>query len=191
MNESVEDSCFKQLSEILQVSCSQCGQQNSLRTLKCVACQAPIEQKESERESLSFLHAEGLDAAAAAHTSSHKLKRLRLALEAVKKGEVSLEVYREVVGQVYLETQAMQEILALQGLQDLESTLPAEAIDVMRETSDNIDAFAQACQRMLSFDGSNFPVADDGLSLAESTILEMEATAREAAELQEEYRAKN
>ncbi len=182
-----EDTCFDQLSELLQVVCQDCGQQNSLRALSCQACQTPLQQRESERESLSFLHAEGLDSAKAAFTSSHKLKRLSLALEGVRLGDLSLAEYRAVVGQVALETQAMQEIMALQALQDLESRLPPEAVDVMRETSDNINAFAQACQRMLSYDGSDSLTAEEGLSMAESAVEDMEATEREAAELQSEY----
>lgn len=187
MTESDEDSYFQTLAQALQLSCSQCGEQNSLRAVKCQACGAPVQQKESDPKSLSFLHAEGISASPQSTSSSHKLRRLQLALEGVRTGEVDLDLYHAVVGQVLAETEALREVINLQALRSLEHKFSAEAIDVMRETSDNIDAFFQACERMLAYDGSNIQLADEGLALAEATLVDMQATQQEAAELQSQY----
>jgi hypothetical protein len=190
MSETQDDEHFETLSTILQLTCSDCGEKNSLRATVCSACGASISQKESDPESLSFLHAEGLDGATAAKATSHKIKRLRLALEGIREGQISLGDYREVVGQVLAETNALQEIINLQALRSLEAKFPPEAVDVLRETSDNIDSFAQAVERMMVYDGSNIMIADEGLVMAEAALEDMIATQQEAAELEAEYRDK-
>lgn len=173
---------------VLQVQCPKCGEENGISALSCVACGATLRQEESDPESLSFLHSEGLDNAPNAVSGSHKLKRLRLALEGFRSGDLEMEHYREVVGRVYVETRAMQDILKMRALREAEKDIPVEAVDVLRETADNIDAFAQGCQRMLNF-GGDLQIAEEGLRMAESAVEEMEATQKEAAELQAEYQA--
>lgn len=186
-DESNGDSHFETISEVLQTTCAKCGQKNSLRALRCKGCEQYLEQEEDDRESLSFLHSEGIDSSPKSGSASHKLKRLTLALQGVRNGELSYEDYRMVVGQVLSETRAMQEILEIQVLKQVEQEIPDEAADVMREMHENVNDFARACERMMLFDGSNIMLADEGLSMAESAIADMEATQKEAAELQKQY----
>ncbi len=173
---------------VLQVNCPGCGVENGIAALSCAACGATLRKQESDPQSLSYLHAEGLENAPGAVAGSHKLKRLRMALEGFRSGELEMEHYREVVGRVFVETRAMQDVLRMQALKQAEQDIPVEAVDVLRETADNIDAFAQGCQRMLSF-GGDLTLAEEGLRMAEDAVAEMEATQREAAELQAEYEA--
>lgn len=186
-NESNPDSHFETISEVLQTTCSHCGEKNSLRALKCAGCEKYLVQEEDDRESLSFLHSEGMESAPESGKGSHKLKRLKLALQGLRAGELAKEDYRQVVAQVLSETRAMQELLEMQALKQVEEEIPDEAADVMREMTENVNSFAQACERMMLYDGSNIMVADEGYSMAESTISDMEATQKEASELQKQY----
>lgn len=182
--ESGQDSEFETLSALLQRSCPGCGANNPLRATECKECGGVISQKESDKESLSFLHAEGIDSDPASHTNSHKLKRLTLALEGVKVGEFGVDVYHAVVEQVLREAQAVQEVLRMQALQQVESKLSTHAVDILRDTVDHVDAFCQACVRMLEYDGTNdLGVAEAGLDMAEGAVEDMEETQAEAAEL--------
>ena len=188
---SQPDADFETLSSLLQLTCAKCGEGNSLRATECRRCGARLEQHQQDPESLSYLHAEGLEGLIRAHATSHKLKRLQLALAGVREGTLSLADYKQVVGQVLAETSAMREIINLQALRSLESKFPPEAVDVLRETSDNIDAFFRACERMGAFDGTDFAAAEDGYTMAEAALEDMEATQREAAELEAGYREKS
>ncbi len=118
-------------------------------------------------------------------SGSHKLRRLQLALAGIRVKEISLELYHAVVEQVLKESQAMQELLEMQALQQIEAKLEAQAMDIMGDAADHIDAFCQACDRMLRYDGTNnIQLADEGFALAQSTILHMEETQREAKQLE-------
>lgn len=184
--ESQKDSEFDSLSVLMSTTCEACGARNALRASKCEECGAAIKQKEGEEKSLSFLHAEGLDRVPTAMSSSHKLRRLQLALAGIRRKEISLELYHAVVEQVLRESQAMQEILEMQVLQQAEAKLDAQAIDILGDAADHVDAFCQACERMLRYDGTNnLQEAEDGFSLAHSTIIHMEETQREAKNLEE------
>lgn len=179
-NESDLDSEFESLSALLQSTCSACGAKNALRAGSCQDCGAEIKQKESDRESLSFLHAEGLDSDPIAGTTSHKLKRLKLALTGYKDNEFSIPVYRAVVEQVLREGIAIQQVLEMQTLREVEKRVPEEIVDVMRDTKDHVDAFCQGCRRMLLYDGQNdVSQAEEGLAMAEAAVLDMEETQRE------------
>lgn len=188
---SETDAEFETLSSVLQLTCPGCGARNSLRASECADCGAAIKQKEEDPESLSYLHAEGLEGMIGAQATSHKLRRLQLALEGVRGGTLSLGDYHEVVGQVLAETSAMREVINLQALRSLESSFSPEAVDVLKEASDNIDSFFNACQRMMAYDGSGLSTAEEGYSMAESALEDMQATQQEAAELEAEYRDKN
>lgn len=182
--ESDLDSDFESLSFLLQVACPACGARNALRATTCQECGKEIKQKESEHESLSFLHAEGLDADPAANTNSHKLKRLKLALAGFKAGEFSIPIYHAVVEQVLREAMAIQEILAYQGLKDVEAKIAGDIPDVMQDIRDHVDAFCQACQRMLRYDGQNeVSLAEEGLTMAEAAVRDMEETEAEIKEI--------
>ena len=61
---------------------------------------------------------------------------------------------------------------------------------MLREASDNIDSFFNACQRMMAYDGSSLSTAEDGYTMAEAALEDMQATQQEAAELEAEYRDK-
>lgn len=185
---SLEDSGseFDTLSALLQSSCPACSARNSLRATVCSDCGATISQQESDKRSLSFLHAEGLDSDPASYTNSHKLKRLTLALAGVKAGEFGVKVYHAVVEQVLRESQAVQEILKMQAFKMIESKLESSAVDILRDTVDHVDAFCQACLRMLDYDGDNdIAIAEDGLDMAEGAISDMEETQQEAAQAQQ------
>lgn len=179
---------FETLSSLLQLTCEACGERNSLRASKCDACGAAIRQRESDPRSLSYLHAEGLEGMVQAQATSHKLRRLQLALAGVRDGSLSLGEYHEVVGQVLAETSTMREVINLQALRSLESKFPPEAVDVLREASDNIDAFFLACQRMMSYQGGDPSPAESGYRMAEAALDDMQATQREAADLEAGYR---
>lgn len=183
--ESELDSEFESLSSLLQSTCPKCGARNALRATSCQECGEEISQEESDRESLSFLHAEGIDSDPAANTTSHKLKRLKLALIGFRDGEFSIAVYHAVVEQVLREAVALQQVLEMQTLRDAEKHIPSEIVDVLRDTKDHVDAFCQACQRMLSYDGQNDRrLAEDGLSMAEASVADMEETQKELESLQ-------
>ncbi|MCA9775794.1 MAG: hypothetical protein KC800_03725 [Candidatus Eremiobacteraeota bacterium] len=189
-NGPMSDAEFETLSSVLQLTCPACGERNSLRASKCGSCGVAVEQKEEDPESLSYLHAEGLEGLVRAHATSHKLRRLQLALEGVRGGTLSASDYHQVVGQVLAETSAMREVINLQALRSLESKFSPEAVDVLREASDNIDSFFNACQRMMAYDGSDISPAEEGYSMAESALEDMQATQQEAADLEAEYRDK-
>jgi hypothetical protein len=191
MSETEEDAPFELLSSVLQLTCSKCGERNSLRATKCSACSAPIQQKKDDPKALSILHAEGLEGLVRAHSTSHKIRRLQLALDGIRDGTLELSEYHEVVSQVLAETSAMREIINLQALRSIESKFPPEAVDVLRETSDNIDAFLQAVERMMKYDGSNIATANEGLTMAEAALEDMKATQEEAAELEAELKEKS
>lgn len=183
-NESNLDSEFESLSSLLQSTCPSCGARNALRATSCQECGAEITQKESERESLSFLHAEGLDSDPAANTTSHKLKRLKLALAGYKDNEFSIPVYHAVVEQVLREAIAIQQVLEMQTLREVERRVSSEIVDVMRDTKDHVDAFCQGCRRMLGYDGQNdVSLAEEGLAMAEAAVSDMEETQKELENL--------
>ena len=186
----MSDAEFETLSSILQLTCTACGERNSLRASECSSCGAAIKQKEDDPQSLSILHAEGLEGLIQAQATSHKLRRLQLALQGVRDGTLSSADYHEVVGQVLAETATMREVINLQALRSLESKFPPEAVDVLREASDNIDSFFNACRRMMAYDGSDISPAEVGYSMAESALEDMQATQQEAADLEAEYRDK-
>lgn len=188
MSDQQEDVQLEELSSALQLTCSKCGEKNSLRATECRACSAPIQQKKADPKALSILHAEGLEGLVRAHSTSHKVKRLQLAVQGIREGTLALSEYHEVVGQVLAETSALREIINLQALRSLESKFPPEAVDVLRETSDNIDAFFLAVERMMNYDGSNLATVEEGLTMAESALDDMQATQQEAAELEQEFR---
>lgn len=188
MSETDEE--FDTLSSLLQLTCDRCGEQNSLRATECSSCGARVKQNEDDPKALSILHKEGLEGLVQAAATSHKVRRLQLALEGIRDGSLSLVDYQEVVGQVLAETSAMREVINLQALRSLESKFPPEAVDVLREASDNIDAFYLACERMLRYDGGEISVAEEGYAMAEAALEDMKATQEEAAELEAEYKDK-
>ncbi len=141
-----------------------------------------------EKEVLSYIHRDGLEELAQSGSeTSKKMLRLRVAVEALKAGEVGLEDYRDIIGAVLEETLMMKDVMETPDYQQFKADLPPEVLDVLEETARLVDAFAEACDLLLGWDDENFAVGDQGLQRAEAVLKEMALLNQDASELQAEF----
>ncbi|MCA9796158.1 MAG: hypothetical protein KC910_30330 [Candidatus Eremiobacteraeota bacterium] len=175
------------LSQALNVTCPSCGQVTSIREASCPGCGQTLRTAESDEESVSYVHREGLEEKAAHGAGSKQLKILHEAYQGLRSGQLDLEGYRARVGAVLEETLAKRDVMNIDSLKEFEAQLPPEAAEMMRETARLIDDFAAGLYAMLDCDGQDFSPAERGLREIEAVLTDMSLAHQDADELEQDY----
>lgn len=185
------------LRNILGIECKACGNINPSVATACEECQAPLEVRAEEEESVSFVHRQGIPGSVGqkkvALEEAKYLILLRDTLERARNNEISLEEYQENVKTVHTVANVGMELFNTEVMRNKIAQLPEEQKELATKTGALFAEYFQGCSMMLQYEGSgNFSQAQKGFEIVERVLNEMDiiqdrALAIEASEKEQKW----